>query len=299
MADELKTRSFRISEDTADRFKQLCVSFGNQNSALDALIATYEMQQAKTVITERQTDVSDFDAHLQALQKSFLHSLELTENTEDRIRQEFQRQLDSKDYTISDLQDSLRMSTEAELTAREQAKTTKIEADERAEQATKEIDSLQKELTSVKKQSSELSESLTAVRSQIADKQQIIDNLNQQLTNAKAMTEKAEAAEVRAVKAESELSSIKSELSEAKKLHESDVKELKQQLASHVTSTEQAAQLAEKLAEADKREALANQKEKYIEELDKLRQEIKALTEENFTLKAKISAEKNTKNPIK
>ena len=55
----------------------------------------------------------------------------------------------------------------------------------------------------------------------------------------------------------------------------------------------------EKLAEADKREALANQKEKYIEELDKLRQEIKALTEENFTLKAKISAEKNTKNPIK
>lgn len=296
---ETKVTSIRADEETTSRFKELSEQYPNSAECLKALINAHEMAQAKGILAGQETNINDFQSHLDSIMRGYINALDMTANAENRIRQEFQRQLDSKDYTISDLQNSLRISTEAELTAREQAKTTKIEADERVEQATKEIDSLQKELTSVKKQSSELSESLTAVRSQIVDKQQIIDNLNQQLTNAKAMTEKAESAEARAVKAESELSAVKSELSEAKKLHESDVKELKQQLASHVTSAEQAAQLAEKLAEADKREALANQKEKYIEELDKLRQEIKALTEENFTLKAKISAEKNTKNPIK
>ena len=296
MADDLKTRSFRISEDTADRFKQLCISFGNQNSALDALISTYEMQQAKTMITERQTDIDNFDAHLQALQKSFLHSLEITEDTTERVRAEFQRQLESKDSTICDLQERIRQ-VEAEMNAsKEQVRTATNEADARIEQATKEIDDLKKEVISLTGQASELGESLTSAKSQIADKQQIIDNLNQKLTDTEIMTGKVESAEARAVQAEKELSTVKSELSETKKLHEAEVKELRQQLASQTATAEQSAKVAEKIAEADKREALANQKEKYIEELDKLRQEIKILTEENFNLKTQLSMQVNKKD---
>ncbi|MDE6036366.1 MAG: hypothetical protein K2G36_10740 [Ruminococcus sp.] len=296
MADDLKTRSFRISEDTADRFKQLCISFGNQNSALDALISTYEMQQAKTMITERQTDIDNFDAHLQALQKSFLHSLEITEDTTERVRAEFQRQLESKDSTICDLQERIRQ-VEAEMNAsKEQVRTATNEADTRIEQATKEIDDLKKEVISLTGQASELGESLTSAKSQIADKQQIIDNLNQKLTDTEIMTGKVESAEARAVQAEKELSTVKSELSETKKLHEAEVKELRQQLASQTATAEQSAKVAEKIAEADKREALANQKEKYIEELDKLRQEIKILTEENFNLKTQLSMQVNKKD---
>ena len=297
MADDLKTRSFRISEDTADRFKQLCMSFGNQNSALDALISTYEMQQAKAVITERQTDVSDFDTHLQALQKSFLHSLELTENTTERVRAEFQRQLESKDSTICDLQERIRQAEAEANASREQAETANNKADARIEQATKEIEDLKKEVISLTGQASELGESLTSAKSQIADKQQIIDNLNQKLTDTEVMTGKVESAEARAVQAETELSSVKSELSETKKLHESEVRELKQkyeteardlkqQLASQTVTAEQAAKVAEKLAEADKKEALADLKEKYIEELDQLRKNIQELTAENFRLKS-------------
>lgn len=307
MADDLKTRSFRISEDTADRFKQLCISFGNQNSALDALISTYEMQQAKTVITERQTDIDNFDAHLQALQKSFLHSLEITEDTTERVRAEFQRQIESKDSTICNLQERIRQA-EAEVNAsKEQVRTATNEADARIEQATKEIDDLKKEVISLTGQASELGESLIAAKSQIADKQQIINNLNQKLTDTEVMTSKVESAETRAVQAETELNTIRSELSEIKKLHESEVKEfkqkyetevrdLKQQIASQTATFEQSAKVAEKLAEADKREALANQKEKYIEELDKLRQEIKTLTEENFNLKTQLSMQVNKKD---
>ena len=179
---------------------------------------------------------------------------------------------------------------------REQVKTATNEADARIEQATKEIDDLKKEVISLTGQSSELGESLIAAKSQIADKQQIIDNLNQKLTDTEVMTSKVESAEARTLQAEKELSTVKSKLLETKKLHEAEVKELRQQLASQTATAEQSAKVAEKIAEADKREALANQKEKYIEELDKLRQEIKILTEENFNLKTQLSMQVNKKD---
>lgn len=286
MAEELKNRSFRISDETTEKFRQLCGDFANQNVALNALISAYEIQQAKAVLTDRQTDVSDYDAHLQALQTAFLHSLEVNENAESRIRQEFQRQLESKDSTISDLQERIKQAESDTERVTEQAKISTAEANARVEQAKNEVDSLHKELTSANKQVSELSARLESVQSQVTDKQQIIDNLNQQLTAAKVLTEKAESAETRAIKAETELNTIKSELSEEKKLHESDVKELKQQLASQQTTAEQSAQVAERLAEVAKREALADLKEKYIAELDELRKRVQKLTEENFRIKS-------------
>lgn len=298
MAEEvMKTRSFRISEEVSEKLKAICSEFPNQSVALESLISAYEVQNATAVLTDRQTDISDYNSHMQALQTAFLHSLEVNENAESRIRQEFQRQLESKDLTISDLHERIRKAESDAERATEQATIETAEADARVEQVTKENDSLQKEITSLKKQSSELSESLTAVKSQIADKQQIIDNLNQKLTDTKVMTSKVESAEARAVQAESELSDIKLELSEAKKLHESEVKELnqkyeaevrelKQQLASQQTTAEQSAKLAERLAEADKREAIASLKESYVAELDELRRKIQTLTEEIFNLKS-------------
>lgn len=290
MADELKNRSFRISDETTEKFRQLCSGFDNQNVALNALISAYEVQKAKAVLTDRQTDVSDYDAHLQALQTAFLHSLEVNENAESRIRQEFQRQLESKDNIISDLQERIKKAESDVETATNQAIIATDEANIRMEQAKNEVDSLQKELNSVHKQVSELMTRLESAQSQVTDKQQIIDNLNQQLTIAKSMTEKAESAEIRAVKAETELNTVKSELSETKKLHESDVKELKQQLASQQTTAEQSAKVAEKLAEAAKREAIADIREKHVAELDELRKRIQTLTEENFNLKSAIKS---------
>ena len=104
MSEELKNKSFRISEDTTDRFRSICADFDNQNTALSALISAYEIQNAKAVLSTRQTELEDYDVHLQALQRAFLQSLELNSNAEDRIRNEFARQLDTKDKTIADYQ---------------------------------------------------------------------------------------------------------------------------------------------------------------------------------------------------
>ncbi len=279
MAEELKSRSFRIADDTTEKFRQLCSGFDNQNVALNAMISAYEVQQAKTVITERQTDINDYDTHLQALQRAFLHALEVNENAENRIRQEFQNLLDSKNADISGLQERIKKAEQAEKAAKEQVKITVTECDERAKQAETKIDSMQKELDDVHKQSVELSERLTAVTSQVSDKQQIIESLNQQLKQMKTIldTEKS---------AEAELKAVKDKLSETEKRYESEVKELKQQLASQRITAEQSAKVAERLAEADKREALASLKEAYVSELDELRRKIQALTEDNFRIKS-------------
>lgn len=81
------------------------------------MITAYEIQQAQAIITERQMNISDYDTHLQALQRAFLHSLELNKNAESRIRQEFQRQLESKNSIILDLQERVRQAEQAEQTA--------------------------------------------------------------------------------------------------------------------------------------------------------------------------------------
>ncbi len=77
--DELKTRSFRVSEEVSTKLKELCENFDNQNSALSALLNAYEVQNARAVFTDRQTDIADYDTHIQAIQSAFLRSLEIKE----------------------------------------------------------------------------------------------------------------------------------------------------------------------------------------------------------------------------
>ena len=86
MNEEIKTRSFRITEETAEKFKSLCMEFPNQNAALESLINAYEIQSATAVLVDRQADISDYSSHIQALQSAFIHSLELNESAESRIR---------------------------------------------------------------------------------------------------------------------------------------------------------------------------------------------------------------------
>ena len=102
--DELKTRSFRVSEEVSTKLKELCENFDNQNSALSALLNAYEVQNAKATLKDRQTDIADYDTHIQAIQSAFLRSLELNENAEKRIKTEFINLLNSKDQTIVQLQ---------------------------------------------------------------------------------------------------------------------------------------------------------------------------------------------------
>ena len=50
----LKPKSFRIDEETAEKFKQISAAIGgNQQEALSKLIEAYEFQTGKAIITKK------------------------------------------------------------------------------------------------------------------------------------------------------------------------------------------------------------------------------------------------------
>ncbi len=62
----------------------------------ESLINAYELQTARMILTEYETEIADYDSYLQALQAIYIRSLELNESAEQRIGTELQRQLKVK-----------------------------------------------------------------------------------------------------------------------------------------------------------------------------------------------------------
>ena len=117
MSDEkiLKPKSFRITDETADAFKQISAEIGgNQQEALAKLIETYEFQKGKAILTEKKADIDQFEQYITILTRMYMSSLEDNQNITTTVRTEFEALLQSKDQTIQDLQ--------AQLTAAKQLK---------------------------------------------------------------------------------------------------------------------------------------------------------------------------------
>ena len=107
MADskELKPKSFRINDETAEKFKEISMNIGgNQQETLSKLIEAYEFQAGKVVLTEKKADIEQFEKYITAITRMFMGSLEDNQNVSETIRTEFDALLKSKDSTISDLQ---------------------------------------------------------------------------------------------------------------------------------------------------------------------------------------------------
>ncbi len=270
MTDELKPRSFRVTEDTAERFKQLCTSFGNQNSALDALINAYEVQQAKAVLSDRQTDINDYDTHLQALQSAFLRSLELNENAEKRIRQEFQRQLESKDLTITDLQERIRTAEQDKQTALEQVKEIEVERDKIQTESSLHIANLNNDLQATNK-------ALHTANEQIVDKQSLLDELRARLEKAEKNIAELPELKERATRVEQQL-----------KASEQECKRLMTELERKTSDFENEKKMLQEKAEISKEKAVIAEQQAFNRALMKQNDEIKSLYSDKDKLRQEI-----------
>ena len=189
MENTLKVRSIRAADDIYDRFKTLAAEFPNQSEALSSLISAWELQQARAVITDRSAEISDYNSHLQAIQAAFLHSLEMNENAESRIRQEFRSMLDSKDKTIADLQQRLEQAAEATRTA-----------ENKVREAADNIEAVKKKLEAETKARQAAEKNAQAAESATADKEKIIESLTRQLATADGAEARIAAAEAKAAK---------------------------------------------------------------------------------------------------
>ena len=138
MNEEMKTRSIRADEETLDKFKALSENFGNQGECLSSLIKAYEVNKAKSILSDVRTNISDYESHINAIQDIFLSLLESLQNTETRIRNDYSIRLDADAKTISDLQSRL------------------DKALEKAEKMAAEVESLNEENDSYIKQIAEL-----------------------------------------------------------------------------------------------------------------------------------------------
>lgn len=111
MADEaLKPRSFRITDDVLKRFQEISQDIGgNQQQTLAKLIEAFEFQKGKTILTEKKADIELFERYVSAITRMFMGSLEDNQNITATIRTEFERQLDSKEKIIIDLQNKIEL----------------------------------------------------------------------------------------------------------------------------------------------------------------------------------------------
>jgi len=110
MADgkELKPKSFRIDDETAEKFKEISNTIGgNQQETLAKLIEAFEFQSGKAILTEKKADIEQFEKYITAITRIFMGSLEDNQNITETVRTEFDALLKSKDTTIQDLQEKL------------------------------------------------------------------------------------------------------------------------------------------------------------------------------------------------
>lgn len=126
--DNTTTRSFRISDSTADKIKEIAAEIGgNQQQTLSKLIEAYELQKGKAVLTDKRNDIETFESYINAITRMYMATLEDNQNVTNLVRTEFEAQLNSKDNVIQNLQKQLADAKETEATATADAEGLKEE----------------------------------------------------------------------------------------------------------------------------------------------------------------------------
>ena len=251
----MKTRSIRADEETLDKFKALSEEFNNQGDCLASLIKAYEVNKAKSVLSDVRTNISDYESHINAIQDIFISMLESMQNTDIRVRNEYAVRLEADAKTITDLQNRLTES-EAEL-----------------ENAQNLLDINSASLAQLREQNIKADEQINSLQSQIRDKKEIIDSLNLQLSDYIKIKDEFETknqiiADFKLERAEhtAEIKSLNAEIDKLNAAIETNKKqyELDKQIAINEIKSEY----------MDKLENLRAEKDKLISEIAKLKDQI-------------------------
>ncbi len=202
---ELKPKSFRINDETAEKFKEISNTIGrNQQETLAKLIEAYEFQSGKAILVEKKADIEQFEKYITALTRMFMGCLEDNQNITDTVRTEFDALLKSKDTVIQDLQEKLTVAMQLK---EEVTKQAKIHADKNA-RLNGMIDRLNNEYSS----------KMEDMQSMLSDK----DILNRALTDS-CNDLKAKVEEMK--EAAEQSAALRRELDQLKKEYENVVRE--------------------------------------------------------------------------
>ena len=272
MADDkvLKPKSFRIDDETADKFKEISAAIGgNQQETLAKLIEAFEFQSGKAILTEKKADIDQFEKYVTAITRMYMSSLEDNQNITETVRTEFDALLKSKDATIQDLQEKL---TVAKQLKEEATTRAKAHADENA-RLNSVIDSMNTEYNS----------KMDNMQSMLADK----DNLNKALTDS--CNDLKSKVEIMRESSE-QLAVIRKELEQLKSDHNTVVKE-KSDLEKQMNQEQTAHDKAIADLQQHEKDLLERQKEQSQIALDKAVLEIEKKYQEQIE---KLKADKQS-----
>lgn len=148
---DIKQTNFRIDQDTADAFRRFCEENGmNQAQGFDHIMQVVELDRAKAATPSRATEIEGFEKSIKDIMAAYLYSIEINNNAEARIREQFSSSLDRKDKTISDLQVKAEELQAAKLfaeTAQAEAEKAQATAEEREKNATEQMNAAKKTVT--------------------------------------------------------------------------------------------------------------------------------------------------------
>ena len=119
--EETKGRTYRISDKNADRILKISNEYGeSMESVFTRILSTWEQAEGRNILQKKESyDV--FNQYINTLSSMYLQSLQNNEDMADLIRTEFEKNLESKDNVIQDLQEQLKKAKESAKTAAEKA----------------------------------------------------------------------------------------------------------------------------------------------------------------------------------
>ena len=282
---ETKSATFRLNKESTESFRQYCEE--NQLTAaqgFDYMLEVLALDKARVAIQSRETEISNFEQHAKAIISAYLHSLELNENAEQRIREQFATQLETQAVTISEYQSqikNLKIEIEAIVSNEQALQDSLIEMQKSLNAAEETKDSLVSTVAELKETNS----------CQIADKDNIISMLSSKLTEAEAKASEYDALKER-------INALQGALTKAEQTIRDNTKDAE-------IALERAVREAERKMEAEHRKELQKIQAQNTELLQTIAglekssaEQIRTVEKENATLREKLAKIKSEK-PLK
>lgn len=215
----IKPTSLRLSEEDISKFKTYADELGlNQAQAFNSLISLAEIEKAKNTLTDRAKAIDVFRDTINSLLGFYINALEENYKAEDIIKQDFIKQLESKDNTIQDLQE----------------KNQKLigelqEAKEKEEQSIKVINNYDKDLNSLNSNLEDSRKQLDTINSNNAMLQEQLTEYRQYKETYKTLEEKYKLLEEQYNKSNIEYKESISKVKEENSIKSNRIKTLEEQ----------------------------------------------------------------------
>lgn len=295
---ELKPKSFRIDDETAEKFKEISSAIGgNQQQTLAKLIETYHFQTGKAILTNKRDDMDQFEKYISCLTNMYMRSLEDNQNITDSVRTEFDALLNSKDTIIQNLQSELATARQLKEEAVIKAKTYSEEnarlnslLDRQEEEYRTRLNDLQDMLTDKDSLNKALIDSCNNLKSKI-------EGMEESLELASSIQEELEQLKKKYEKVTQEHANLEQRMRQEQEIHSKSIADLQQHEKDALNQLREQSQLAVEKAiletECEHQKQVQKIKKQHQTEVDEYQQRYLSLLEQIQLKHEKEAVEKN------